>query len=139
MAGARKSLFRFAILILIIPVGLLLVLHFFGENRMEIPVLGTMQSCRLQQGKIHVLMSGDSLTNPQRNQLQRIDKTLKSKGLMLDQSPRSCLGDSLAIFIVDKEQQLRGSYELEQTDINRMFMELDILLMNEQYGEGISR
>lgn len=139
MAGARKSLFRFAILILIIPVGLLLVLHFFGENRMEIPVLGSMETCELEKGQVHVLMSGEALTNPERNQLQRVGKTLVAKGLTLDGSPRTCLGDSLAILIVDMRQQLRGTYILEQTDINRLFMELDILLMNERYGEGVSR
>jgi len=139
VAGVRKSLFRFAILILIIPVGLLLVLHFFGENRMEIPVLGSMQSCDLPDGQVNVLMSGDSLTNLQRNQLQRVSKTLKAKGLLLNNEPRACLGDTLAILIVDMQGQLRGTYALEQTDINRMFMELDILLMNEQYGEGVSR
>lgn len=136
--AVRKALFRFVLLILFIPVGLLLVLHFFGENRMEIPTLGTYNDCGLSN-ELLLVQSGSAQSNLERNQLIRLEKKLTSKNLVLDVSPKACLGDTLAILLFDKRHQLRGSYLLEQSDINRLFAELDILLMNESYGEGVSR
>lgn len=136
--AVRKALFRFVLLILFIPVGLLLVLHFFGENRMEIPNLGVFENCGLPN-KLTIIQTGESENNLERNQLLRINKKLSSKNMEMDVTPRNCLGDTLAILLFDKKHQLRGSYYLEQSDINRLFAELDILIMNDSYGEGVSR
>ena len=136
--AVRKALFRFVLLILLIPVGLLLVLHFFGENRMEIPIMRVVSNCGLHD-QLTVVQSGVPVNNLERNQLIRVNKKLASKNLPLDATVRECLGDTLAILLFDKKHQLRGSYYLEQADINRLFAELDILIMNESYGEGVSR
>ena len=134
----RKALFRFVILILFIPVGLLLVLHFFGENRMDIPKLAVIDNCGLPN-VMTVIQSGEVVNNLERNQLLRVNKKLASRNLEVDKSAWSCVGDTLAILLFDKRHQLRGAYKLEQSDVNRLFAELDILIINENYGEGVSR
>jgi hypothetical protein len=105
---------------------------------MEIPNLGVIENCELPN-ELVVLQSGKTTDNNQRNQLLRIVKKLDDKGLSLDNGLRPCLGDTLAILLVDRAHQLRGAYKLDQAEMNRFFAELDILLMNEKYGEGISR
>jgi hypothetical protein len=136
--AVRKALFRFVLLILFIPVGLLLVLHFFGKNRMEVPNMGLIEDCDLPN-QLVIIQSGIPENNLQKNQLLRINKNLSFKGLVLNTETRSCMGDTISILLIDKEHQLRGAYYLDQAEINRFFAELDILLMNESYGEGVSR
>jgi len=136
--AVRKSLFRLAILILILPVGIVLFLHTFGENKMEIPVLASLDDCEVKKGT-HLLLTGLARTNNQKNQLARINKRITSKRMNIDTAQGKCFSDTLALLLIDQQSNLRGMYELEHNDINRFFAELDILLMVENYGKGVSR
>ena len=136
--AVRKSLFRLAILILVLPVGIVLFLHTFGDNKMEIPVLSSLDNCGVKKGT-RLLMTGLAETNIHENQLARIKKKIASKRIELDFAAGECFSDTLALLLVDQRSNLRGTYELEHNDINRFFAELDILLMIENYGKGVSR
>lgn len=136
--AARKGLFRLAILILLIPVGLLLVLHFFGENRMDVQVMQSLKSCDLPDGT-KVLLGGFDLDASKTNQLTRIEKMLEKKKVEILKANSECFTDTVAIYLVDKHQNLRGSYLLEQNEVNRLFAELDIVVMQDNYGESVSR
>lgn len=136
--AVRKSLFRLAILILILPVGIVLFLHTFGENKMEIPVLSSLDDCDIKSGT-HLILSGVVSTNSQKNQLARINKRISTKQVDFRAAEAECFSDTLALLLVDQQADLRGTYQLEHNDINRFFAELDILLMTENYGKGVSR
>jgi len=136
--AVRKSLFRLALLIIVLPLGVIIFLHTFGDNRMEIPVLSSLADCEVKKGT-HVLLTGVATTNTQKNQLARVNKRLRSTLVELDTARGECFSDTLALLMIDRKSDLRGTYELEHSDINRFFAELDILLMVENYGEGVSR
>ena len=138
MSNPRKGLFRLAILILALPLGMVFFLHFFGTNRMDVPILVSLKDCESSKN-VKVVLSGTPASNDQKNQLSRIDKRLVSKGLALSIGDQSCYSDSLAILLIDSEANLRGSYFIEQNDMNRFFAELDIVLLMENYGKGVSR
>lgn len=105
---------------------------------MDVPVLQSVQSCDLPR-KIGVYLSGDTLTRVQQNQLTRVNRTLSKKSMSEVLLNGTCFGDTTALVLVDGQRQVRGMYYLEQTDVNRLFAELDILRMNESYGQGVSR
>ena len=105
---------------------------------MDIPVLSSLENCNIKKGT-HLLLSGEATSNAQKNQLARINKRLASKQMVLDNADNECFSDSLALLLIDQRSDLRGVYELEHNDINRFFAELDILLMTENYGKGVSR
>ena len=105
---------------------------------MEIPVLSSLSDCEVKKGT-HLLLTGVVTTNTQKNQLARIRKRLRSTRVVLDTAYGACFSDTLALLMIDRKSDLRGTYELEHSDINRFFAELDILLMVENYGEGVSR
>lgn len=123
---------------LVLPVGVILFLHFFGENRMKVPVLHSLADCEIRR-ETYFFLTGLVATNHQKNQLARINKRIASKQMVLDTAQGGCLSDTLALLMIDKRSDLRGSYALEHADINRFFMEMDILLMVENYGEEVSR
>ena len=135
--SAKGSLFRLAFLILLLPAGILLFLHFFGQNKLDVPVYDEV-TCKIN-GRTKVVLTGIVETNINRNQKNRLVKKLESKGLKLDTTDYNCLPDSLSLILIDKKNFLRGSYDLNHKDIGRFFAELDIVLLNDNYGEGVSR
>ena len=137
MSKTFKGLSRLGLLILF-PIAILLTLHFFGENKLEVDSLGSLDGC-IEVKHTSVILRGIDLQVPEQNQVTRIERTLERKNLVLISSREQCLGDSTAVYLVDKEKILRGAYNLEQGDVNRLFVELDIVLMNDNYGESISR
>ena len=135
----RSSLFRFAIIILAIPVVLLLVLHFFGRNEMSVPVLQELASICESDGEITVVMTGAINETSVSNQLKRVERGLERKGLTLASTGITCFRDTTALHLIDSQSRLRGSYLLEQHEVNRLFVELDIVREQESYGREVSR
>ena len=125
-------------LILALPLGIVFFLHFFGTNRMDVPILTSLTHCELSRN-VKVVLSGSVFSNDQNNQLARIEKNLTRKGMTLDSGNSACYSDSLAILLIDSNADLRGAYWVERTDVNRFFAELDIVLLTENYGKGVSR
>lgn len=141
MGVSRKGLFRLALLILAIPVILLLTLHFFGENRMSVETNTPLKNCGLRNSEVSVHLSSPLLlkTIEEKNQLARVLKALDKKKIAFDSSDYPCFGDTLSLLMVDDENNLRGSYYLEHSDINRLFVELDIVKLQSSYGREVSR
>lgn len=140
MGVSRKGLYRLALLILLIPISILLVLHFFGENRMVVEMNVSLKDCNLKNESVTIHLSKSSdLEISERNQLSRVEKTLSRKRVSFDDGVYPCFGDTLALLMIDKKNNLRGSYVLEHSDINRLFVELDIIMLQEIYGEEVSR
>lgn len=136
--AVRKSLSLLAILILTLPVGIVLFLHAFGDNKMEIPILASLADCEVKKGA-YSFISGRAETSNQKNQLARIKKRLASKRMHIDSVKGKCFQDTLALLLIDERANLRGVYELEHNDINRFFAELDILLMSKNYDKEDSK
>ena len=90
-------------------------------------------------GTVKVVISGTTYSNDHKNELARINKKLASQGMSIDKGDQACFSDSLAVLLIDSKMNLRGAYSLEQGEINRFFAELDIVLLIENYGKGVSR
>lgn len=139
MNRAKKSLFRLAILILLIPVVLLLLLRLFGENQMEVPILDDLTECKVDVRSTSVFLVGGDFSNAQKNQIKRLKNDLKDRSIVLRSAENSCFADTTAVYLLDTKKRLRGAYRLEQNEVNRLFVELDIIRLNENYGQGVSR
>lgn len=99
-----------------------------------------LENCDLANEKVTVHLSqGQLMEMDERNQLSRVERILKRKKLVIDETDYPCFGDTLGLLIIDKENNLRGSYLLEHSDISRLFVELDIIILQESYGKGVSR
>jgi len=136
---ARKSLFRLAILILLIPVVLLLVLRIFGENQMEVPIVDDLAECKIDVRSTSVFLVGKDFSNAQKNQIKRLKNDLKDRSIVLQNADNPCFTDTTAVYLLDTKKRLRGAYRLEQNEVNRLFVELDIIRLNENHGQGVSR
>ena len=137
MSVGKKGLFRLAIIILAIPVVLLLVLHFFGRNEMRVEMKSEID-CDFSS-ETQVILNGEVSGNEGINQMSRVTRSLDRKNVQLKQISDSCLGDSTALHLVDRDNFLRGSYNLNQLDVNRLFVELDIIRQQDAYGREVSR
>lgn len=105
---------------------------------MDVEMKKPLTSCDLNS-ITNVMLGGQGFSVAQLNQISRVEKVMKKKRLELVDAPLDCFTDSVAVYLVDKKNNLRGSYLLEQGDINRLFVELDIVLMQDNYGEPVSR
>lgn len=105
---------------------------------MEVSVLQRVQ-CSENSKTLVYLVNSEPFDKSQVNQIRRVERTLDRKGMEMDSLPLDCLGDSIAFHLIDRDRNLRGSYLLTQQDINRLFVELDIVLLQDNYGREVSR
>ncbi len=105
---------------------------------MDVQVMQSLKSCDLPDGT-KVLLGGSDLDVSQTNQVTRIEKVLQKRRIEILKANPECFSDTVALYLIDKKQNLRGSYLLEQNEVNRLFAELDIVLMQDNYGESVSR
>jgi hypothetical protein len=137
VAGKGRGLIRLIFLVVFgIPVLWYLFLQLFGDNRFELPVISVLEDCK-GQGTV-LLMRTKGLDTKKQNELNRVFQVLERKQLVFD-SLSTCRFDNAEIVLVDKKRQVRGEYSLERRDVDRFFTELDILMLVENYGEGIRR
>ncbi|MCP4456648.1 MAG: hypothetical protein GY816_01270 [Cytophagales bacterium] len=125
-------------IILLIPVGAVIVNVFFGEQKTKVPIVASLEDCEIRK-ETHLLLTGNSNLKNHKYQLTRVYDKILERGVELDTVTGSCFADTLALLLIDGRSDLRGVYKVEQRDINRLFNELDVLLMIENYGKGVSR
>jgi hypothetical protein len=137
VAGKGRGLIRLVFVVVFgIPVLWYLFLQLFGDNRFQLPVISVLGDCK-GQGTVLLLKTND-LDIKQQNELNRVFQVLEKKQLRFD-TLSTCGFEKAEIVLVDKKRQVRGEYQLERRDVDRFFTELDILMLVENYGEGIRR
>ena len=63
----------------------------------------------------------------------------KASLLYKSQSFFDCINQSDADLVLVNEKGLWGGYELSREGVDQLLTELDILTLQQQYGEGVSR
>lgn len=137
VSAGKKSIFRLAIIILAIPVAMLLVLHFFGRNEMKVEIMRPISCVGVDE--VRVVLNNPVKEKEAQNQLNRVIRSLAKRRTRFDTLRDTCLGDTIAFHLIDRSNMLRGSYEVNQKDVNRLFIELDIIRQHDAYGREVSR
>lgn len=111
-----------------IPVGWYLFLQVFGENKFELDVIRKIDaSCVLSENQF-ILVKKSEFNISEVNQFQRLTDFINLQHLTLNRD--SVCFDSLSqntLLLVDRDQQLRGIYDLSILEIDRAIVELDLL------------
>ena len=92
--------------------------------------------------EITVGISSDSLTLAEKNYFQRVEYAVNKKSInlqRLDQETFDCINQNDADLVLLSEEGLWGGYELSREGVDLLLTELDILILQNSYGEGTYR
>lgn len=134
--GLKRLIF---LIVFLIPVCWYLFLQVFGKNNFSLNDPIPLSGCDSFL-EITAIFQADSLDLPKQNQLRRVEYGINQRGISLirNDSLFDCLETDADLLIVSKSG-LWGSYILERDGVDRFFTEIDILKIQESYGEGVSR
>ncbi len=129
------------IVVFLIPVVWYLILQLFGSNTFALELKYQVDSC-YQASEVVVIRTSDSLSITEQNYLQRVEYATTQKSISLvekDQDFFQCINQSEADLVLINEQGLWGGYELSREGVDVLLTELDILILQNTYGEGAYR
>jgi len=106
---------------------------------MDVRVISSLDDCSFSSGNVRVYLTGNGFSTGQQNQIKRLERQLGDKHVDFVTGHDTCLSDTAALLLIDSKNQLRGTYALEQLEVNRLLVELDIVYLNENYDQGVSR
>ena len=92
--------------------------------------------------EITVGISSDSLTLAEKNYFQRVEFAVNKKSInlqRLDQETFDCINQNDADLVLLSKEGLWGGYELSREGVDLLLTELDILILQNSYGEGTYR
>ena len=122
--------------------GWYLLLQLFGDNRFSLTQVSEIPSDCLQFNVISVVSIDDSLSIVETNYMNRVvyaaDKR-KANLIYESQSFFDCINQSDADLVLVNEEGLWGAYQLSREGVDQLLTELDILTLQQTYGEGASR
>lgn len=117
-----------------IPVSWYLFLQFFGENKFDLPRMGQWDTtCVTLDRASLVVRRGEFTDFP--NQLKRTQEKLKGQNVIDLLLVDSCdFGSEMCL--VDNREMIRGKYQINREEIDRLLTEIDIYLLNVQNESG---
>jgi len=101
-----------------------------------------MPSDCTQPETIAVVAKDDSLSMVKTNYMNRVSYAVdKRSALLLTKSDTffTCINQSTADLVLVSEEGLWGAYELSREGVDQLLTELDILRLQQSYGEGTHR
>ena len=129
---SRKLLVIFFFIIVFgLPIGWYLFLQVFGENRFDLPIMGSWGSeCLSISSPALVIQSGafDTELNLRDRVMDRMDEQL-----VIGQVIVECELE-FPVYLVDKDGMIRGQYQLSRPEVDRLLAEVDVYLLNEKNG-----
>ena len=138
----NRGLKRLAFFIVfLLPVGWYFFLQLFGDNKFSLELISDIPVECKGYTDISILYGSDSMSAAQINHFNRItyQATKKNIPLLLDSIGfMECVKISQGVVLVSSEG-IWGSYDLSREGVDRLLTEMDILLMQKSYGEGVSR
>ena len=109
-----------------IPLGWYLFLQVFGTNQFELESLGIIDSSCLPSLPAVVLLRTPTSIAEQ-NQVARLEQNpFTVDYFMQGQSFIACFDREYDIVFVDKKAEMRGVYELNMVDIDRLITEVEL-------------
>ena len=137
----KKSVLKPLLLIIIfgVPVIWYLFLQLFGENKFELPVQKKnvlVDSCRVEGNSFYIFSLPGTVA--EKNQFQRLKQYADSKGITISELQKECIADTASndVYLIDRSNQLRGSYNYRISEIDRAKAEGDLLLKIQEDGAG---
>ena len=86
--------------------------------------------------------TSDSISLAQTNYLERVTYAVDKRDIVLQTFEKDffeCINQSNADIVLLNEEGLWGAYELSREGVDLLLTELDILLLQDSYGEGAYR
>lgn len=129
------------IIVFLIPIAWYLFLQSFGNNNFNLELKETLSGdCNLNA--VTIIRNVDSLTLAQTNYFKRVEYGAKDRSIAITSDKKiitSCLNQNDENLVLLNEKGVWGYYELSREGVDQLLTELDILLLQESYGKGVSR
>lgn len=142
MSSLNKGLARLIfIVVFLIPVAWYLILQLFGDNSFSLQLKEPIADC-IQINEIAVIRTADSISLAETNYLKRVEYATEQRDIKLQKREKeffNCINQSDADLVLINEDGLWGGYELTREGVDLLLTELDILIMQNSYGEGSHR
>jgi len=136
--GLARLLFFFVFLI---PVGWYLFLQLFGDNNFNLIVKDDLpDTCEISE--ISILLISDSLSISEKNYFMRVEYGAKERSIPIIASADSiydCIKPTGESLVLINKQGIWGEYSLSREGVDQLLTELDILMLQENYGREASR
>ena len=138
----NKGLARLIFLIVFfIPVAWYLILQLFGDNNFSLQLKGELGGC-IRTDSVKVIRLSDSLSIAERNYLDRVEYYTSRRSILLEEKGQeffTCINQSDMDLVLISKQGVWGGYELSREGVDLLITELDILLLQDNYGKGTYR
>ena len=138
----NKGLARLIFLIVFfIPVAWYLILQLFGDNNFSLELQSPLGTC-LQTETIKVIHAEDSLSVAETNYFERVSYYTNKRSVTLEEKSREffqCINQSGMDLVLVSKEGVWGGYELSREGVDQLITELDILLLQDNYGKGTYR
>jgi hypothetical protein len=136
--GLTRLLF---FIVFLIPVGWYLFLQFFGDNTFTLSVKRSLDQDCIVSG-VKILQNFDTLSIAESNHFTRVQYGANERKIeVLDQKSliRNCTNQNDAKLVLIDESGIWGSYDLNREGVDLLLTELDILILQRNYGKDVSR
>ncbi len=136
--GLKRLAFFFVFLI---PVAWYLFLQLFGENKFSLELISGLNEDCISVNQISVVYTQDSLDLAATNHFNRVKYKTDQRKIHLTPDTLNffqCLTNDNDLALVSQEG-VWGFYRLDREGVDILLAELDVLIMQKSYGEGVSR
>ena len=138
----NKGLARLIFLVVFfIPVAWYLILQLLGDNNFSLQLQGELGGC-IRTDSVKVIRLSDSLSIAERNYLDRVEYYTNKRSILLEEKGQeffTCINQSDMDLVLISKQGVWGGYELSREGVDLLITELDILLLQDNYGKGTYR
>ena len=102
---------------------------------------GELGGC-IRTDSVTVIRLSDSLSIAERNYLDRVEYYTSRRSILLEEKGQeffTCINQSDMDLVLISKQGVWGGYELSREGVDLLITELDILLLQDNYGKGTYR
>jgi len=125
----RILVILFFIVVFGFPVLWYLFLQSFGENQFQLPVMGDWEMQCVDDREFVFLDTSDSST--QMNEIRKVrSKIAEQELLSLYESSDVPCGLENDMYLVDRQGKVRGAFDMNRLEVDRLMAEIDIYIMN---------
>ncbi|MFH6982401.1 hypothetical protein ACHKAR_03075 [Marinoscillum luteum] len=137
MNKSRPIVIVFFVIVFGLPIAWYFFLQAFGENRFDLPVLGEWNTTCINDSSFVVLDANVAMDFV--NERNRIIAKMKDLQKMnYHEYPLDSCGLPGSIYLVDNGRMIRGEFELNREEVDRLLAEIDIYLLNLDNGTDYS-
>lgn len=127
--------------VFLIPVVWYLFLQLFGSNKFELVAISSVDEQCAQFESLTVSHRAINFDPAQQSHFNRVQFKTKAKKVSLVADTLgmfNCLSIS-EVLLLTEGSNVWGAYDLDREGVDRLLTEMDIVLLQKTYGEGVSR